>query len=34
MQPEVMIWFTAVIFAVIKVIQLAFIWDNREEEEE
>ena len=31
MQPEVMMLFAAVIIAIVKVVQLAFIWDNREE---
>ena len=32
MQPEVMLFFGAVIFAVVKVIQLAVIWYGREDE--
>lgn len=34
MQPEVVALFAALIFAVVKIVQLAFIWDNQDEEEE
>lgn len=33
MQPEVMIFFAAVIFAVVKIVQLWIIWYNREGED-
>jgi hypothetical protein len=32
MQPEVIAWFVGIILVIIKAVQLAFIWDNREEE--
>ena len=33
MQPEVMLFFGAVICAVIKIIQLAIIWDKYQQED-
>ena len=34
MQPEVVAFFAALIFAIYKVVELAFIWDNQDKEEE
>lgn len=33
MQPEVMVFFTAIVVALVKTVQLWLVWDNREEED-
>ena len=33
MQPEVMCFFAAIVVALVKIVQLWLVWDNREEDE-